>query len=133
MLRDVLLGTMRNPSLHKVQVLAFLLDEYWKPGISIRATDLVLGIHESRRIKISAKTMYNILDSLVGDEILTLSNPMREKTYSINEQKDAGAMRNEILALLGIDGWANSGLSGPASDPQSRLPTELRPKRGLRK
>ncbi len=111
---------MRSVTLHKVQILAFLLDDYWKPGLSIRAADLVLALHESRRIKIPEKTMYNILDSLTEDQILTVSNLTREKAYAINEELDAGALRDEIVRLLGITSWVRWDMGRGSEQTPSR-------------
>ncbi len=108
---------MRSPTLHKVQVLILLVDEYWnKPGATIRVKHIWRQL-DRNGIEMAERTLRQILDSLVDDQYLSLTPQGREKLYSVNEELDAKNIRNQIAETLGIRGWITPGLS--ANDPNS--------------
>ncbi|MEE9268499.1 MAG: hypothetical protein V3U70_03745 [Thermoplasmata archaeon] len=99
---------MNSPTLHRLRVLILLLDEYWKPGIEIRAKDVERRLYESRRIKIAEKTVHSALDHLVSEGYLTLSSHGREKFYSINEEISSRDLREDVVRTLGLTTWISS-------------------------
>src|SRR5437879_5595483 len=97
--------SMKGWTLHKVQVLVFLLDVCWKPGIEIRAKQVERELYRLRGIELDVKTVYSVLDALVEDRILLRSPQGREKFYSINEELQPGDLRMKVIAILGMQQW----------------------------
>ncbi len=115
---------LNRPSLQKIRVLILILDEYWKPGISIRAKEIERRLAKDRSIDMAERTVHFALDSLAEDGYLVVTQPGREKFYSINEEMDPHAVREEVVGLLGITYWTRP-KAADSSDSQTPL-TDVR-------
>ena len=96
---------MRSWTVPKLQVIALLVDRHWTTGVGFRAKQVERELYRERDIELAEKTIHNILDSLVDDQILAKSTIGREKLYSVNEQLRPEALRIQFVRILGIEGW----------------------------
>lgn len=107
---------VRNPTLHKIQVLILLLDQYWnKPGATIRVKQVWREL-DRNGIEMAERTLRQILDSLVEEGYLSLTPQGREKLYSVNEELNPVEIRSQIVDMLGIRGWITPGLFASERD-----------------
>jgi len=103
---------MQSWTVPRLQVLALLIDSHWLPGIGFRAKQIERELYRERSIELAEKTIHNILDSLVDDQILSKSTIGREKLYSVNEQLQPEALRAQFVRILGIQNWVRPQLLG---------------------
>src|SRR5437773_2022230 len=101
---------MKGWTLHKLQILVFVLDVYWKPGIQLRAKQVEHELYRLRGIELDLKTVYSALDALVDDQILIRSPQGREKFYSINEELQPDSLRRQVIEILGLQKWVRPAL-----------------------